>query len=110
DLLKKFATLLKNELRTKDHLFRFHQKGDEFLILLDNTTLENGKLVAHRLRILVSETTFEIGDSQEKVTFSTGVTSLNLVTDDSLILINRLNSALKEAKSAEGKNSVGSIV
>lgn len=91
--------LLKQQLRVPDLLARWG--GEEFVMLLPDTTLEAARALAERLRQLIAKHAFNVvGD----ITASLGVTALT--ADDSLACcMKRLDGALYKAKRA-GRNQV----
>lgn len=59
-----------NNIRVNDYLFRIG--GDEFLVLLPNTGLEEAIVVAEKFRKTVEKTQFSV-EKIENITFSIGV-------------------------------------
>jgi len=103
NVLTKVAAAMKKEIREVDILGRYG--GDEFLIGLVHTNLEDALFVAKRIRMAIAETNIPIPDSSEiKVTVSIGVKCLE---DEQTLdeLINNADKKLYEAKK-EGKNLV----
>ncbi len=99
-VLKKISAILKNSVRKVDYVGRFG--GEEFLIVSPQTTLENGIILAERIRRVIE--TVSIEGLPRKVTISFGLSSLN--KDKSLDkLISDADEALYDAKKA-GKNCV----
>lgn len=96
-VLKTFAQLIDAQLRGSDLFVRWG--GEEFLILLTNTTLENAHFTAEKLRLVILNHTFaEVGT----VTSSFGVSTLQ-PNDTLSSLIARADEALYQAKRA-GRN------
>lgn len=108
-LLAKVATVLANDRRITDQVFRYFQRGDEFLLILKETTLDGAMKAADRKRKLICNSTFELNNSFHKLTVSCGVTEYQN-SDTVQILTDRLQKALKQAKSQKNKNSVQSII
>lgn len=105
-VLVSVANTLRNHLRPNDMLARFG--GEEFSIMLPETTLEEAIELAEnlRLRVAESEDTDEKGERLPGVTISSGVTSLSAGEDISLQdFIGRADRALYRAKE-NGRNSV----
>lgn len=69
-VLKEAATLVINNIRVNDYLFRIG--GDEFLVLLPNTGLEEAIVVAEKFRKTVEKTEFSV-EKIKNITFSIGV-------------------------------------
>jgi diguanylate cyclase (GGDEF)-like protein len=65
--------LIQQNLRPHDIFGRFG--GDEFAIILPNTTLDQGLTLAERLRKLVETLTFEFDEHEIQITASFGVTN-----------------------------------
>lgn len=73
-ILKQLAELLKNNVRSMDTVSRFG--GEEFIILMPNTSVEGGYAFAERLRKMIMEKNFSVGAKTIKITSSFGVSSL----------------------------------
>jgi diguanylate cyclase (GGDEF)-like protein len=73
-VLKELVKLLKNSLRQQDLILRYG--GEEFLVFLNNETLDKAVIVAEKLRKLVERHTFWYEDRPIKVTISVGVAPL----------------------------------
>lgn len=104
-LLQLLCVRLKHNLRFQDTPFRYG--GEEFVILLANTTGEEAFIVAKRLNRIVSEQPFAINNHQTiNVTISLGTASLQSDDDEQGIsLLHRADQCLLEAKST-GRNKV----
>ena len=105
EALKEFAQRLRNTVRGADLACRFG--GEEFIVLMPDTTQEMAMQVAERLRQSIEEKPFDIsGDGNLlPVTTSVGVTCFDPERDDSKSLLKRADNALYEAKS-QGRNRV----
>ena len=105
EALREFARRLRGTVRGADLACRFG--GEEFLVLMPDTTEQMAVQVAERLRKSIEEMPFDItGESDPlSVTTSVGVTSFNPELDDSKTLLKRADNALYEAKS-QGRNRV----
>ena len=97
--LREVAILLAKTLRGEsDKLVRFRH-GDEFLILLPETTFENAEFVAKRIVRLIEKTDFPVSDSSfERLTASIGYTEIDAMNDNMDLVTDRLDKALKKAK------------
>ncbi|MBW4563999.1 MAG: diguanylate cyclase [Mojavia pulchra JT2-VF2] len=104
-LLQLLCIRLRNNLRFQDTPFRYG--GEEFVILLANTTGEEALIVARRLNRIVSEQPFTINNQLTiDVTISLGTACLQTEDDDQGVsLLNRADQCLLEAK-ATGRNKV----
>jgi diguanylate cyclase (GGDEF)-like protein len=101
DVIRLFAALGSRQIRDTDILGRFG--GEEFLLLLPETSCQQALSIVERVRIAFSETPVQLdNDAELLVTVSAGVTSLrgNETVSD---LVRRADHALYEAKRA-GRN------
>ncbi len=108
-LLKLLSNRIRHNLRVQDTAFRYG--GEEFVIILPNTTAQEANLVAHRLNSIVKDSPFKIDATLTiNVTISLGTTCL-LPNDDEqgLSLLDRADRFLLDAKS-KGRNCVVSCV
>ncbi|CUS48069.1 MAG: sensory protein with GGDEF and PAS domains [Idiomarinaceae bacterium HL-53] len=102
-VLVTLARRVKEQLRSIDQFARIG--GEEFAILLEQTSLESALEVAEKLRHTISDLTFAAGNQQFSVTASFGVTSCNSKDKTLSTLMNEADSALYRAKE-EGRNRV----
>ncbi|MDY6461984.1 GGDEF domain-containing protein [Acinetobacter faecalis] len=104
-VLKKFADIVKENLRSED-LFCRHG-GEEFVVLLSNVDKEEALMIAERIRVQLSETFIHIEQENPiKITVSMGVTHTYLPSRLELQqLINTADQALYRAKDS-GRNCV----
>jgi diguanylate cyclase (GGDEF)-like protein len=108
-VLKEVAQCIKTTARGSDEVARWG--GEEFLVFLPETTLENGKLTAERTRKAVEELTIDYvqpdsgGTIKLNLTVTLGVTSAwrDDISSDSIIV--RADKALYEGKE-QGRNCV----
>jgi len=98
EVLKCFAKILKKSSRTEDTIARFG--GEEFIILLPNTTIGSALLFAERLREKVENV--PIPKISINITASFGITEF-LISDTEESFLKRADDALYEAKRA-GRN------
>lgn len=97
--LKEFTGILSKNIRTTDLLGRWG--GEEFIIVLPDTTLEHACVLAERIRTDVESHTFPTIKTK---TCSLGVTSFQ-PQDSAESIIERVDTALYEAKN-NGRNQV----
>ncbi len=94
-VLQKFCEIAQTSIRKTDIITRYG--GEEFLIILPNTNLEQAKLVSEKIRKRLSEMKFQYKDNYFTLTVSFGVTQFS-EKDSMELLIKRADSALYEAK------------
>ena len=95
--------VVKDTLRTMDVIARFG--GEEFLILLPDTTLESASATITRLQRELTKRIFLHNHQRVLITFSAGL-ALRAEGEDQKSLIRRADAALYQAKRA-GKNRRG---
>jgi diguanylate cyclase (GGDEF)-like protein len=100
DVLKAVAASIKDQLRNVDMVFRFG--GEEFLILLSNTSREAAALVGERLRFAAQAQDYVADGKVIELTVSLGCSTL-LPGESAESLLRRADSALYVAK-REGRN------
>ncbi|MBN3926227.1 diguanylate cyclase [Nostoc sp. NMS4] len=96
---------LRHNLRCQDTAFRYG--GEEFVILLANTTDDEALLVARRLNRVVSDEPFALNNKLTiNITISLGTASLQAEDDEKgESLLNRADQCLLQAKTS-GRNRV----
>lgn len=97
-ILQEISTIVKCTLREADKLFRWG--GDEFIILLPETTLKNAYKVAEKVRKSIESTDFEIKNSKVTVSLGAGEHIIGESIDQ---FVSRVDNALLKAKS-NGRN------
>lgn len=101
NVLKELSTLLMSQVRQHDLIFRYG--GEEFLILLPETTLPEALIVAEKLRKTVEET--PLGNKiSYHITASFGATQMRN-EENWEVLVHRTEIALYQAKNM-GRNCV----
>ena len=99
EVLILIANMLQASFRAQDRVFRFG--GEEFVVVLRSTTLENALKIIDRFRASVESHAFpQVG----KVTVSVGFTSI-CATDSPVVTLGHADQALYYAK-AHGRNRV----
>ena len=101
EILKNIAKILKESLRNVDHIGRFG--GEEFIVILPNTTLKNAVLVAEKVRDAIANFVHNIEEQNIQTTVSIGIASYNSLDDDVNQILERADQALYTAKSS-GRN------
>lgn len=98
------ADLIQSQIRSPDILGRYG--GEEFVILMPETNLENAQNAAERLREAVDSHPVDTDIGPVAITISIGVATFERIHDVSIdLLINRADQALYAAKQA-GRNTV----
>jgi diguanylate cyclase (GGDEF)-like protein/PAS domain S-box-containing protein len=108
-ILCAMAKCCQTVVRTVDIVTRYG--GDEFILLLPETDLENGVFVAERLRKTVEQMTLSVETDENtngkttRVTISLGVSAVTQNSDSIQSIISRADQALYSAKQS-GRNRV----
>lgn len=100
DVLKAVAASIKSQLRNVDMVFRYG--GEEFLIMLSNTSREAAAMVGERLRYAAQAAEYYADGQLIELTVSLGCSTL-LPGESAESLLRRADSALYVAK-REGRN------
>lgn len=102
-VLQEIVGRLKETLRPTDHIAR--TGGNEFLLLLPETRLAEGMLVAEKIRLAVAESPLRLASETIRVTASLGVMALpyDYCSIEEILSLVRL--AVRESKTL-GKNRV----
>jgi diguanylate cyclase (GGDEF)-like protein len=100
-ILINIANLLKTSIRKSDFVARWG--GEEFIILLINTQIDDAEQIAENIRKSIEKNTYP-KQNHQNITISLGL-SLAKEDDDVGSLFKRADDALYQAKSA-GKNCV----
>jgi diguanylate cyclase len=100
--LKHLVKIVKDALRSMDVIARFG--GEEFLIMLPETSVESAAATMTRLQRELTRHYFLHENEKLLITFSAGV-ALRLPNEDQTALIRRADRAMYQAKQA-GKNRV----
>ncbi|WP_018239418.1 PleD family two-component system response regulator [Ensifer sp. BR816] len=105
EVLREFANRVRATVRGADLACRFG--GEEFVIVMPDTTPEMATIVAERLRLMVEGRAFGIsqGETVLSVTASLGIATLRPQDDTAEALLKRADSALYQAKN-NGRNRV----
>jgi diguanylate cyclase (GGDEF)-like protein len=104
-VLKEISGRLRDTVRPTDHIARIG--GDEFLLLLPDTRLAEGMLVAEKIRLSVADSPLRLASETIRVTASLGVLALpyEFCSIEEVLSLARL--AVRESKLL-GKNRVSS--
>ena len=101
-VLQKLGELIRLAVRDNDLAFRYG--GEEFAVILPDTTLKGAKLVAERIRSEVEQTVFEPGSLDLRLTISIGIATCPDATSIRDLIV-AADQALYAAKSG-GRNQV----
>jgi diguanylate cyclase (GGDEF)-like protein/PAS domain S-box-containing protein len=102
-VLLTFGRRMREAMRPMDFAGRYG--GEEFVVLLPETSIKNAQLVAERLRKIVASTEIVTPQGNVRVTISLGVAMINSQHATLESLLDHADQALYEAKQA-GKNRV----
>lgn len=102
-VLKYFSDIIKKNLRNVDYAFRFG--GEEFVILLPETSKSEAYHVAERIRQNVSKTTFKYRHYKIKITVSMGVAEVDSYEQNPENILDSVDKKLIKAKQT-GKNRI----
>lgn len=104
-VLREFASRLRTAVRGADLACRYG--GEEFVLVMPDTSAETAAAVAERLRMTIEQEPFRLSDGGVplQVTASIGIASLLPQGDTPDTLLKRADNALYEAKRA-GRNRV----
>jgi len=102
-VLKGIAKIIKESIREIDLVSRYG--GEEFAVLLPETSVNAATIVAERIRRKVEEGVFKAYDEKIKITLSIGLSEYPASASNSASLIDKADEALYRAKNA-GKNVV----
>jgi diguanylate cyclase (GGDEF)-like protein len=100
-VLKSFAQHAGHPLRVVDLLARIG--GEEFVVLLPDTTAEGASAVAERIHEVVREQVLEMAEGRVTYTVSIGIAEFNGADDSLFELMKRADAALYQAKQS-GRN------
>ena len=105
EVLREFAVRLASNVRAVDLPCR--HGGEEFVVVMPETSLEDAERIAERIRMHVSGAPFRVSGGKEvlSVTISIGVAATHGESDTPEHLLKRADEALYEAK-ASGRNRV----
>lgn len=102
DILKQLTATMTDEIRRSDSVFRYG--GEEFVILLSNTSEELAVQIAERLRCTIESLNCESDGKKVPTTVSIGVASLR--NGDTISkLLERADQAMYRAKTS-GRNQI----
>jgi len=102
-VIKKVASVCEKSIKTDDLAIRWG--GEEFVILLTNTDIKNGEIIAERIRSNIEKSIIQIDEKKSiSITISIGITQY-LNNENSESIVNRADEHLYSAKKT-GRNKV----
>lgn len=101
-ILQEVAYNIVNNFRQTDFVFRYG--GEEFTVILTETSAESAQIPFERLRKTIEEQVFKYNNKDIKVTISTGISS-NTELQDAWDMLDEADKALYKAKN-NGRNRV----
>ncbi len=102
-VLRLIAQVLEDQTRLNDFVSRYG--GEEFAVLLPESTADQGRQVAEKIRRAVENTSLVYADLKIKVTVSAGVGEINTESDSQETFVDRVDAALYQAKK-NGRNCI----
>lgn len=103
-MIQSFAQLIKAEFRLYDYKYRYG--GEEFLLILPNTTLEAARKKANQLLLKTKEMQVQFnGNTLPTITVSIGISCFPENGDNAGALISAADAALYQAK-AQGRDRI----
>lgn len=103
-VLKEVAKSLQNVLRTTDYVARIG--GDEFIVLLPQTRIEEARRISERMRLAISEKPLALPDGKTvSLTISAGLSTVERTTPSVDELLEKTSGVLHKSKRL-GKNRV----
>lgn len=103
NVLQIFSEAMQEEIRSTDFIGRIG--GEEFTLLLPDTTLKEASYLAERVRARITKYPYLAGDMLIEVTASLGVAELHKEDKDFNELLQRADEAMYQAKQG-GRNQV----
>ena len=105
EVLREFALRLASNVRAIDLPCRFG--GEEFVVIMPETSLADALRIAERIRMHVSGSPFKVAHGEEllTVTISVGVSATSGAGDTPAALLKRADEGVYQAK-ASGRNAV----
>ena len=106
-VIQEFVTTLKKGIRNGDYIARWG--GEEFILLLPNTSMPEAKQISNRLREMIEETVIEFEDFLVQATASFGLSEIDCSEGNFITSFSKAYSladkALYKAKES-GRNKI----
>ena len=103
EVIKSLSTIIKRHIRETDVSGRYG--GEEFAVLLADTSIENAQVFAERLRFEVEQSLVTYNDIEIKYTISIGLAEVDTTVKNYETWIEYADAALYQSK-ASGRNKV----
>lgn len=104
EVIQRAAQTIKSHLRDYDNVGRYG--GEEFLIVLGDTNIDDGQEVAERIKRGIGDLAFQFEESHFSITISAGIVCSDIcedLTEEQLIIL--ADKALYQAKE-QGRNRI----
>jgi diguanylate cyclase (GGDEF)-like protein len=102
-LIRIIASSLKNCVRNSDVLARYG--GDEFVVLMPQTSTEHAQIAAERIRAAIDNTSFDMNGKRVASTVSIGIASYPDCVSEAETVLDKADVALYKSKHS-GRNQV----
>ncbi|EPJ55670.1 MAG: hypothetical protein OFPI_02800 [Osedax symbiont Rs2] len=102
-VLRSISELFQSQIRSSDILGRYG--GEEFAIIMPDTSIRDAMMVAEKIRLAVSTKAFTQGSVQHRTSISIGVAEYKHLDDTVMQMISRADRALYGSKNS-GRNKV----
>lgn len=102
-LVTVIASSIRDCVRTSDVLARYG--GDEFVILMTQSSIENSRIVAERIRTAIHNTSFDTHGNRVTATISVGIASFPDNVEKAADVLEKADIALYKSKQ-DGRNKV----
>ena len=102
-VLREMGDIVAQSIRKIDIPARYG--GEEFVIIVPNTSLQEAKIIAEKIRKTTEAHAFKAENTPMKITISLGISTLNGKVCDKLALVKFADDALYKAKHS-GRNQV----
>ena len=99
--IQSVASIIENNLRSSDIISRYG--GDEFIVLMPETDIQNAKEAAEKIRVAIQNSSFDIAGKPVTSTVSIGIAGYPVDSNNSEVLLDCADKALYESKRS-GRN------
>ena len=101
--IQSIASIIENNLRSSDIISRYG--GDEFLVLMPETDIQNAKEAGEKVRLAIQNSSFDIAGKPVTSTVSIGIAGYPVDSNNGDVLVDCADKALYESKRT-GRNRV----